>query len=176
MTCAGVFLRALAAANPPKPPPTITTRGTLSGISGRPSLRFNQGGLLGILGAKLEKSDQHLVFFLRELLHGAISRLLKHAVDDGLLEFGGNIGIPQALHQAVERVHEVLHEVLDPALATANMPKQARAHHSPPEAGSVTHGDVGVRHTQDSLLDEINDLPIERGLKAIRNMAWEGLA
>src|SRR6202035_4127923 len=40
MTSTGVFPRALAAARPPKPPPTITTRGVFDFCSSAPSIEL----------------------------------------------------------------------------------------------------------------------------------------
>src|ERR1700722_1974897 len=85
MTSAGAFLRALAAAKPPNPPPTITTRRTLAGILVRPLARFSQLGRLGILRAELEQSQQHFIPNLSQLVYGAAFGLLRYAVDDGLL-------------------------------------------------------------------------------------------
>src|ERR1700723_657173 len=70
----------------------------------------------------------------------------------------------------------MLHKVMDPAGPASQMPLQARAHHTPSKPWPIARGDVCILHTDDALLDEIEDLSVERRLKPVPNMARESLA
>src|ERR1700728_3319661 len=56
------------------------------------------------------------------------------------------------------------------------MPLQARAHHTPPKPRPIAHCNVCILHTDDALLDEIEDLFVERRLEPVPDMTWESLA
>ena len=56
----------------------------------------------------------------------------------------------------------MLHEMLDPARATAQVPLQALAHHAPAKSGPKADGGIGIFHAQDSLLDHVKHLAVER--------------
>ena len=65
--------------------------------------------------------------------------------------------------------------MLDPARSTANMPLQARTHHSPTQPRPIAHRIIGLGNTQDTLLNQIQDLAIESRLKPVCNMAGKFL-
>src|SRR5258707_448297 len=115
--------------------------------------------------AQGKKPYQHLVFFLSKLIHRPASSLLQHSIDDSLLEFASNIRVPKGFHQTGQRVHEMLHVMTDPTCAAADMPLQAGSHDAPPKPRTIGHGNIGVRDTQHTLLNEIDDFPIERRLQ-----------
>src|SRR5690349_4041702 len=56
-TCAGACLRALAAASPPKPPPTMTIRGVLSGMA----LDLFRESDIGLPRAELHEFQQNFI-------------------------------------------------------------------------------------------------------------------
>jgi len=65
------------------------------------------------------------------------------------------------------RIHEMLHEVPDAACSAADVPLEART--MTPSATPVPSSrHVGIGDTQDAVLDEVGDFPIERGLKSVR--------
>ncbi len=70
----------------------------------------------------------------------------------------------------------MFHEVMDAACASAQMPLQALAHHTPAEPWPVADRDVRIRHAEHASLDERENLLVERGLKAVGRMARKGLA
>src|SRR5580700_5672341 len=101
---AGVCLSAFAAAKPPNPPPTITICGAFSLIAAFVLLpRLIGPGRRLVLRSEFEKPHQHLVFLLRELIYRAAACFPQHSVDNGLLKFGSDVGIPDAFHQARQR-------------------------------------------------------------------------
>src|SRR5713226_2437044 len=79
------------------------------------------------LGAKRQEAQHHVVLFVGQLLDRQAARQLHHAIDDGLLEYGRDVGHLQTFHQALKPRHQVLHEVLDAARPSAQMPLQALA-------------------------------------------------
>jgi hypothetical protein len=55
------------------------------------------------------------------------------------------------------------------------MPLQAGSHHSPSKPRTIGHGNIGVRDTQHTLLNEIDDFLIERRLKTVGDMTGKCL-
>src|SRR5262249_21483425 len=76
----------------------------------------------------------------------------------------------KGLHHAFQRRHEMLHEMLDSTRAAAQVPLQALAHHAPAKPGPKADGGVGIFYAQDSLLDHVKHLAVERGLESVRYM------
>src|SRR5438067_6859250 len=76
MTSTGAFPRALAAARPPKPPPTITTRGAFDFRSSAPLIELKLASFMHLF-LKLSKSEisENLGFSRRRLDRGRISLL-----------------------------------------------------------------------------------------------------
>src|SRR5258708_33238708 len=118
--------------------------------------------------SQLEKSDDHFVFALSELLDRPTARFAHDAVDDGLLQLGRDVWSAKGLHHALQRIHQMLHEMLDPAGAAAQMPLQVLAHYSPANSGAIANGGINVLDTQHILLDQIQDLSIESRLQPVR--------
>src|SRR5580692_4413670 len=56
------------------------------------------------------------------------------------------------------------------------MPLQAGAHHSPAQPGAVADGDVCIFDAEYALLDEIENLAVERRLQAVANMAGDSFS
>ena len=65
----------------------------------------------------------------------------------------------------------MIHKVFDSTRATAQVPLQALAHHAPTKPGPKADGGIGIFHAQDSLLDHVKHLAVERGLEAVRHMS-----
>src|SRR5437773_6062914 len=76
MTSTGALPRALAAARPPKPPPTITTRGAFDSRSSAPLIELKLASFMHLF-LKLSKSEisENLGFSRRRLDRGRISLL-----------------------------------------------------------------------------------------------------
>src|SRR5215471_18279150 len=64
----------------------------------------------------------------------------------------------------------MLHEMLDSTRTTAQVPLQALAHHAPAKSGPKADGGIGIFHAQDSLVDHVKHLAVERGLESVRYM------
>src|SRR6266478_7230320 len=120
-----------------------------------PSRFLLRRGRAPTVRSQLEKSDDHFVFALSELLDRPTSRFAHDAVDDGLLELRSDIGIPQSFHHANQGIHQMIHEVFDPTDAAAQMPLQVLAHHSPANSGAIANGGINVLDTQHILLDQV---------------------
>src|SRR5258708_37301265 len=120
-TRTGVLLRALAAARPPKPPPTITTRG-------KPSL---------MSCSELKQPDEQRIAHLGEGLERTAGHLLRNPIDDLLLEFrprdirGAEVG-PPGRH----RTRELLEKMPHTAGTASQVVQQVRSHQSPAEPGA----------------------------------------
>ncbi len=65
----------------------------------------------------------------------------------------------------------MIHEMLDSACATAQVPLQALAHHTPARAGPITDGSISILHAKDALLDQVKHLAVERRLEAVRHVS-----
>src|SRR5215475_3149980 len=65
----------------------------------------------------------------------------------------------------------MIHEMLDSTRATAQVPLQALAHHAPAKPGAKADGGVGIFHAEDSLVDHVKHLAVERGLESVRYMS-----
>jgi len=67
----------------------------------------------------------------------------------------------------------MIHEMLDSTRATAQVPLQALAHYTPAKAGPITDGSIRVLHAQDTLLDQVKHLAVERRLESVSRRARE---
>ena len=65
----------------------------------------------------------------------------------------------------------MIHEMLDSTCATAQVPLQALAHHTPAKAGPITDGSVSVFNAKDALLDQVKHLAVERRLEPVRHVS-----
>src|SRR5258708_24195635 len=135
-TRTGVLLRALAAARPPKPPPTITTRG-------KPSL---------MSCSELKQPDEQSVALLGEGLERTAGHLLRNSIDDLLLEFrprdirGAEIG-PPSRHRARELLEEMPHT----AGTASQVVQQVRSEEPTSELQSPDHIVCHLRHANNSV-------------------------
>src|SRR5271157_2297697 len=66
--------------------------------------------------------------------------------------------------------------MLNSSRTAAEMKEQVGSHDAPTQPGSPGHCGVGVRDTQDVLMDEVDYLPIERRLESICDVADNLLA
>src|SRR5258708_28471084 len=57
-----------------------------------------------------------------------------------------------------------------PTRTTRKVPLQTGSHHSPPQAGAITHCIVGVADIQHALLNQIHDLFVESDLEPIADV------
>src|SRR5438270_4807879 len=69
----------------------------------------------------------------------------------------------------------MIHEMFDAADATAEMPLQTRAHHSPARSRSIAHRHVCVFNAQHVMLNQIHDLLVERRLQPISDVTGKFL-
>src|SRR5580704_17351000 len=65
----------------------------------------------------------------------------------------------------------MIHKMLDSTRATAQVPLQALAHHAPAKPGPVADGGIRILDAQDTLLNHVRHLAIERGLEPVRHMS-----
>src|SRR5713101_660883 len=86
------------------------------------------------LGAQLEQSQQDLVALRLQLGNRARANLGMNAVDELLLHFGRQYGLPENLPPGRHRAAELLEEVLDAALAAAEVVEHHVAHDAPTQA------------------------------------------
>src|SRR5258708_11719424 len=61
--------------------------------------------------------------------------------------------------------------MLNPAVAAPEMREQIRAHHCPTQARPPAHSGVGIGDVHHTLLNEVDNLPINRCLQAVRDMS-----
>src|SRR5712671_1995326 len=140
VTSASQCRNALTAAMPAKPPPMITTCGLLNLSGGcelpNDSLIFcsrylsspevpEASARFGILsvhlkrflcsGTKLEKPEQHFVAFCRKRVDGARPNFGMNAVNELLLDFGGQHRVAERLPPRGEGTGELLEKVLHAA-------------------------------------------------------------
>src|ERR1700690_431461 len=129
-------------------------------------------GRLFTLCAGSKQFQQHGVAFTVEFVNRAVGCLFLHAVDDRLLNLGTEFGDrPKVFPPCGYWPGEVLHEVVNSAGTTAQMEQEIWTHHSPTQSRSPTHGSVRVGDIQYTLLDEVNDLTVQRCLKAVGYVA-----
>src|SRR5689334_18024033 len=125
-------------------------------------------GRLFTFCAGSEQFQKHGVAFTVEFVNRAIGCLFLHSVDDRLLylrtEFGDR---SEVFPPRRDGPGEVLHEVVNSARATAEMKEEIRTHYSPTQSGSPANGRVRVGDIQYALLDEVNDLTVQRRLQAV---------
>src|SRR5882672_2958567 len=123
------------------------------------------------LCAGSKQFQQHGVAFTIEFVNGPVGCLFLHAVDDCLLslrtEFGDRAEIfpPRGYGPG-----EVLHEMVNSARTTGEMEQKIWPHHSPTEPRSPAHGRIRIGDIQYALLDEVNDLTVQRCLKAVSDV------
>src|SRR5277367_2463538 len=110
---------------------------------------------------------QDLVLLCSKLLDGAATCNSHHFVRYRLLQVRRNVWCTEDLHHPLEGAHEVFHKMVDPARPSAEVPLKARSHHPPPRPRPIAHGDIGVRDAQYALLNEIEDLLVDRRLQPI---------
>src|SRR5882724_3515834 len=124
------------------------------------------------LCAGSKQFQQHGVAFMLEFFNRAVGCFFLHAVDDRLLSLGTEFGDrPEVFPPRGYRPGEVLHEVMNSARTTGEMEQKIWTHHSPTESWSPAHGRVRIGDIQYTLLDEVNDLTVQRGLKAVGHVA-----
>src|ERR1700730_17010484 len=98
--------------------------------------------------------------------------LLEDAIDDCLLDLGGKFGDrPEVFPPGRDRAGEVIHEMLNAALNTTEVKQQIGSHYAPTQSRSQAHSSIGISDIQHTLLDEVYDLPIQRALDTVRDMA-----
>src|SRR5262249_34957200 len=115
--------------------------------------------------------QQHGITFVLEFFDRALTCLLQHAVDDRLLDLGGEVSdCPKIFPPRGECRPEVLQEMLNSPCAAAQMKQKIGAHHSPTQTRSPAHGDVGISNVQHTLLNEVHDLAIQSSLQTVRDM------
>src|SRR5580704_10240703 len=61
--------------------------------------------------------------------------------------------------------------MMNSARTTGEMEQHISTHHSPTQSGSPAHGSVRIGDIQYTLLDEIDDLTVQRRLKAVGDVA-----
>src|SRR6185312_14142814 len=106
-------------------------------------------------GRYLQNVDQLAVAPLLEVADRARTRLLRHALDDRLLQFGtAEAWRAEIVHPALHGRRKMVEEVLHPALSAGEMEGQARPHQGPAQAGAVGDGSVGIGDRDDALGDE----------------------
>src|SRR5208283_1192448 len=66
--------------------------------------------------------------------------------------------------------------MLNSSRTSAEMKEQVGSHDAPSQPGSPAHCGIGIRDAQDVLMDEVHDLPIERRLESICDVADNLLA
>src|SRR5580658_766466 len=84
-----------------------------------------------------------------------------------LLPSGQSVKLPRSFHHVAKGAGQMLHEVPDSALATAQMEQHTRPHDSPSQSGSPADRGVGIGNIHNTLMNEIDDLPIHGGLQPI---------
>src|SRR5215469_8921437 len=131
---------------------------------------------LALLSAQIDELNQQLVLFVGNLLDRTIARLLQDTIDVCLLELRRDLGIAESLEYRLQSGEHALHEMFDTARSAANVVLQVRAHDSPPQPWTPAHGIVGLRGTDHALLDEIQNLLVERQLQTVRDVTWDFLA
>src|SRR5258708_29903634 len=94
-----------------------------------------------------------------------------NAVDELLLHFGRQYRLPENLPPGRHRAGELLEEVLDAAWAAAEVVEHHVSHDAPAQARSPAQRGVNVRSTDDAFGDEVVDLPRQRRLQAIGDVA-----
>src|SRR6185312_8007004 len=65
--------------------------------------------------------------------------------------------------------------MFDSASAASQVPLQARTHHSPAQAWTITDGIICIANTEHAVLNQKHDLFIEGRLKSIANVTWKFL-
>jgi hypothetical protein len=122
--------------------------------------------------ARGEQFQQHRVAFLFQFFYGAATGLLEDAIDDCLLDLGGKFGDrPEVFPLGRDRAGEVIREMLNAALTTSEVKQQIGSHYAPTQSRSQAHSSIGISDIQHTLLDEVHDLPIQRALDTVRDMA-----
>jgi hypothetical protein len=61
--------------------------------------------------------------------------------------------------------------MLNAAVTPAEVKQQIGSHYAPTKSRSPTHCSIGISDIQHTLLDEVYDLPIQRALDTVRDMA-----
>src|SRR5205823_11210560 len=64
----------------------------------------------------------------------------------------------------------MIHEMFNTASASAEMPLQARAHHSPTRSRAITNRNVRVFNAQHVVLNQIHDLLVKRSLQSVTDV------
>src|SRR6478672_13253886 len=83
------------------------------------------------LAAHRDQIEQHLVAVGFEFLDRLPAGFVEDALDDLLLELGGELGIAQPWPAGSHARHQRVHEVLDAALAATQVPQQVWSHDAP---------------------------------------------
>src|SRR5262249_15774449 len=99
-----------------------------------------------------------------------ISSFLQNAFGDRFLELRRDIRSAEGLDHSGQRIHQVLDEMFDPARTAAEVPLQTGPHHSPAKSRPVAHPIVRGRDAQHTLLDQVQDLSVQRSLKPVPYM------
>src|SRR5262249_23663026 len=121
--------------------------------------------------SQLQKSDQHAVFPVRELIDRATGSFPHDSIDDFLLELRRDVWSSKGLHAVCQGGHEMIHEMPDPTGTTSQVPLQALAHHAPAKAGPIRDGGIRVLHAQNPLLDHVKHLAVQGGLEPVGHMS-----
>src|SRR6185295_1637417 len=128
------------------------------------------------LGAQLEQSQQYFVALRLQLRNRARADLSMNAVDELLLHFGRQYGLPENLPPGRHRAGELLEEVFDAALAAAEVVEHHIAHDAPTQARPPAQRGVDVCSADDAFGDEVIDLPRQGRLQTVGHMAGHLLA
>src|SRR4029077_11221434 len=129
---------------------------------------LHHGKCLALLIPQLEQAQQNFVPLMLKLLDGAVPGLLQCSFDNRLLygrrEFGDR---SQVLPPDRERTRELLHEMPYSIRPAAEMKQQVGSHNAPAKSRSPANRGVRIRNIEHSLLDQVNDFPVESRLQPV---------
>src|SRR6185436_2398175 len=97
-----------------------------------------------------------------------VAGFVQHAVDDRLLDLRTEFReLAEVFPPRGERTGQVLHEMPDSPLTASEVEQEIGSHDAPTQPWSPADRGIRIGDIQHALLDEMNDLPIERGLETI---------